>query len=159
MAKQSKLLSALQEASAEDLAALDQEIESLEQELASLTAEHHKRIDALRAARRLIDIQLNGIPQRKPRVKREPGSKRAGRAPAVREHHDDDQEIADEPVTSGGTSEDRMADRVYELVEDEGPLAVSTIASRFGVHVSAVYRAAKQSGRFQLTAGLLHIKR
>src|SRR5262245_37426995 len=97
MAKTS-LLEALKTVTADDLAMIDDQIGKLQTEL-----------DGLRAARGLINIRLNGRPQRKKPVRRT-----AAPPPALEDAHKS------------------VAEQTYELLDEEGSMPIPAIAARIG---------------------------
>ena len=108
MAKQTSdqpdLVAVLQKATAEDKARVDQRIDELTREL-----------ETLRMVQRMLDVKLNGKPERKAPVKRGTNRAMAGEGKTQRE-------------------------RVYDYLEAQGvPVKPSTIAADTGIALASIY--------------------
>lgn len=115
----SKLLEALAEATAEDLEKIDEQVEQLETELDELVAEKRKRIDALKGARKVIDVAINGMPQRK-KSQRKKATHRVA------------------PSTGSDGSDKKISDRIFEYVSANGPTPMDQLAELLGTSTRAV---------------------
>ena len=119
-----KILEALAEASADDLAEIEAEIVKLEAKLASL-----------KAAKSLVDVAVNG-PRMKVKQVRAPRTPSAMVSGTTRSDAD--------PAT--------VASQVYDLIDSEGPLPIAVIAARLHKTPQGVALAATKSGWFARTA-------
>lgn len=133
------ILDALASVTEDDLTSIDAEIAVLQ-----------KKLDALRQARSVVDVTLHGPKQR---AARDTGkvalrkAKQAAAAPVVRH---------DEPEEGRG---DSCGQRIYDLLSEQGGMAVAAVAAQLKISPSIVYERARSDGRFGLVAGELRIKK
>jgi hypothetical protein len=111
-----KLIDTLQAAGAEELYAIDQQIEAMESELEALVSEKRKGIDALKRLRAVLDVQVNG---RQPKAKRAKPQKQSRQV-------------------EGGT----VLERIYDYLSKQGePVKPALLADAIGCSKAAIYAA------------------
>lgn len=127
-AKKINLIEALQAATAEDLADIDARITAVRDKIEATLRAQRGELDALLAARKLIDLRINGRPSKA--VK---GAAKKGASPA-----------------DGGGSE--LACAIHDLLTKEGSLPVAAIAQRLGKTNAAIGVCVARSSWFSRTS-------
>lgn len=123
-AKKINLIEALQAATAEDLADIDARITAVRDKIEATLRAQRGELDALLAARKLIDLRINGRPPK--------GAAKKGASPA-----------------DGGGSE--LACAIHDLLTKEGSLPVAAIAQRLGRAPQAIGVCVAKSEWFSRT--------
>lgn len=117
-----KLIETLAAAGPEELAAIDEQIEALEAELAALVTDKRKAIDALKRLRAVLDVQVNGKPTK---------AKRQKRAAAA-------------SGTGGQGKPSPVRDKIFDfLSKQDHPIKVKAIAESTELAYASVYNALK----------------
>lgn len=107
----------------EDLIEIREQIAEQERELADLLAERRRKIDALKDAAKLLEVQLHGRPQRKSAAADESG------------------DAAAQPK--------QLRELIHDLISTEGPLSISQIAAHLAKPKHTIAIAVGKSNWFR----------
>lgn len=98
-------------------------------------AEHEKQLDSLRAVEKLLDIRINGKPERK-----KPGPRKATAA-------------ASPSAAPGGQMSGNLGNRILDLIISKGPVMQATAARLLGVEERSITMAVGHSARLTIEEG------
>lgn len=119
--KAPSLIDLLSKATAADLANLDQQIAEKESALAEATKNLEADLASLKALRKVIDVKLNGKPERKKPVRKAKGSVLVPQERPA--YHNGD---------SVGHEEAGLASKIVGLITRDGPLSPQALAIKLG---------------------------